>query len=264
MPSRNPPPPPSAAVPNHNPSPTSHNSKAGGATGPIGAFWNTEHATSASVSEETTRPKFDEEVRRSSSIHDKSHPNNIPVSNRTSPSKEESLSSHPMQNNMRPKPANRAGEASSRDFEMNFFQDDSSHNVGNNKSSKLEGPTAPQGEAFNAFVAEFCTNKPSPGNNTKQPEKKELMEAEVEKLKQQLSRANMEKSEITSKYEKLSAICRSQRQEIQELKQALAAKTPSPNRDTTKDQASPGSQQPSIPPVHPLLLNSHCFSKLYN
>lgn len=236
MPSRNPPPPPSAAEPNHNASRTSHNSKVGGTTGPIGAFWNTQHATSASVSEETTRPKFDEEIRRSSSIHDKSHPNKIPVSNRTSPSKEESLSSHPMQNNVRP----------SRDFELNFFQDDSGHSVGSNKSSKLEGSTG-QGEAFNAFVAEFCTNKPSPGNNSKQPEKKELMEAEVENLKQQLSRANMEKSEITSKYEKLSAICRSQRQEIQELKQALAARTPSPNRDTTRDQASPGSRPSSIP-----------------
>lgn len=247
MPSRNPPPPPSAAEPNHNASPASHNSKAGGATGPIGAFWNTQHATNASVTEETTRPKFDEEIRHSSSIHDKSYPNKVPVSNRTSPSKEESLSSHPMQNNVRPKPANRAGEPSSRDFEINFFQDDSGHSVGNNKSSKLEGPTAPQGEGFNAFVAEFCTNKPSPGNNTKQPEKKELLEAEVEKLKQQLSRANMEKSEITSKYEKLSAICRSQRQELQELKQALAARTPSPNRDNTRDQASPGSQPSSIP-----------------
>ncbi|KAK6804132.1 hypothetical protein RDI58_001916 [Solanum bulbocastanum] len=244
MPSRNPPPPPSAAEPNHNASLASHNSKAGGATGPIGAFWNTQHATNASVSEETTRPKFDEEIRHSSSIHDKSHPNKVLLPNRTSPLKEESLSSHPMQNNVRPKLANRAGEAPSRDFEINFFQDGSGQSVGNNKLSKSEGPTVPQGEGFNSFVAEFCTNKPSPGNNTKQPEKKELMEAEVEKLKQQLSRANMEKAEITSKYEKLSAICRSQRQELQELRQALAARTPSPNRDTTRDHASPGSQIP--------------------
>ncbi|KAK4372194.1 hypothetical protein RND71_007578 [Anisodus tanguticus] len=249
MPSRNPPPPPSAAEPNPKVSPASHNLKAGGAaSGLIGAFWNTQHATSASVSEETTRPKFDDERRHSSSSHDKGHPNKVPVSYKTSPSKEESLSSHSMQNNVRAKPANRAGETSSRDFEINLFQDDSGHSVGSNKSSKLEAPTAAQGEAFNTFVAEFCTNKPSPGNNTKQPEKKESMEAEVEKLKQQLSRANMEKAEITSKYEKLSALCRSQRQEIQELKQALAARTPSPNRDTTRNQASPGSQPSSIPP----------------
>ncbi|PHU30127.1 G-type lectin S-receptor-like serine/threonine-protein kinase RLK1 [Capsicum chinense] len=248
MPSRNPPPPPSAAESNPNASLASHNSKAGVATGPIGAFWNTQHATSASVSEDTTRPKFDEEIRHSSSSYDKSHPNKVPVSYKTSPLKEESLSSHPVQNNMQPKPANRAGEASSRDFEINLFQDDSGLNVGSNKSSKLEGPTGSQGEAYNAFVAEFCTNKPNPGNNAKQPEKKELMEAEVEKLKQQLSRANMEKSEIASKYEKLSAICRSQRQEIQELKQALAARTPSPSRDTTRNQASPGSQPSSTPP----------------
>ncbi|KAM3323345.1 putative serine/threonine-protein kinase DDB [Capsicum chacoense] len=248
MPSRNPPPPPSAAESNPNASLASHNSKAGVATGPIGAFWNTQHATSASVSEETTRPKFDEEIRHSSSSYDKSHPNKVPVSYKTSPSKEESLSSHPVQNNMQPKPANRAGETSSKDFEINLFQDDSGLNVGSNKSSKLEGPTGSQGEAYNAFVAEFCTNKPNPGNNAKQPEKKELMEAEVEKLKQQLSLANMEKSEIASKYEKLSAICRSQRQEIQELKQALAARTPSPSRDTTRNQPSPGSQPSSTPP----------------
>lgn len=46
---------------------------------------------------------------------------------------------------------------------------------------------------------------------------KEALEAEIEKLK-------LEKSEIASKYAKLSAICRSQRQEIQELKEILAAK----------------------------------------
>lgn len=247
MPRRNPPPPPSAAESNQNVSPSSHNSKAGGTTGPIGAFWNTQHAATASGSEETSRPKFDEEIRHNSSSHDKSHPNKVPASYKTSPSKEESLSSHPIQNNVRAKPANRAGEASSKDFEINFFQDEC-QSVGSDKSSKLEGSTVTQGEALNAFVAEFSTNRPSPRNNTKQPEKKELLEAEVEKLKEQLSRANMEKAEITSKFEKLSAICRSQRQEIQELKQALAVSTPSPNRDTSRDQASPGSQPSSVPP----------------
>lgn len=53
-------------------------------------------------------------------------------------------------------------------------------------------------------------------------------EAEVDRLKAQLKQANLEKAEITSKYEKLSAICHSQQQDIEKLKHALAAVDSSP------------------------------------
>jgi AP2-associated kinase len=79
--------------------------------------------------------------------------------------------------------------------------------------------------AYNAFIGEFS------GDYSKGLGKKEeLLEGEIEKLKEELMKTNIEKADITSKYEKLSAICRSQRQELQDLKQALSSRTPSPNK----------------------------------
>ena len=111
--------------------------------------------------------------------------------------------------------------------------------------SSTSGPTsAVNTNAFNAFVAEFgIDNKPGPGsNNSKKPLKEELLEREVERLKEQLKQANVEKGEVNSKCEKLTAICRSQQQEIQGLKQALASRTQSPKIDASRNQTSPGVQ----------------------
>ncbi|KAK7271610.1 hypothetical protein RJT34_27650 [Clitoria ternatea] len=103
--------------------------------------------------------------------------------------------------------------------------------VGERGVSNMEKNTTDfQDQTFNTFVAEFDTAKLNSGVGNKS-EREEALEAEVEKLKEQLKEANMEKAEITSKFEKLSAICRSQRQELQDLKQALAARTPSPSRE---------------------------------
>lgn len=92
-----------------------------------------------------------------------------------------------------------------------------------------------ENEAFNTFVAEFDTAKLSPTDNGMKS-KDNSLESEIERLKEHLKQANAEKAEITSKYEKLTAICRSQRQELQELKQALAARTPSPKMESTRNQ----------------------------
>ncbi|XP_074316877.1 uncharacterized protein LOC141653123 [Silene latifolia] len=92
--------------------------------------------------------------------------------------------------------------------------------------------------AFNTFIADFDTSKLSPSVDSTKPVKDNSLEAEVERLRGQLKQANIEKAEITSKYEKLSAICRSQRHELQELKQALAARTPSPNKESVSNRAS--------------------------
>ncbi|KAE8660741.1 hypothetical protein F3Y22_tig00116951pilonHSYRG00750 [Hibiscus syriacus] len=96
-------------------------------------------------------------------------------------------------------------------------------------------------KAFNTFVAEFDSNKINPGIANKRIGTEKALEDEIGKLKEQLTQTNMEKAEMTSKFEKLSAICRSQRQEIQELKQGLAARTPSPNKSTSRYHNSPGS-----------------------
>ncbi|KAK9930164.1 hypothetical protein M0R45_027214 [Rubus argutus] len=122
----------------------------------------------------------------------------------------------------------------------------------NHKSSKPESATSFQDD--NSFVSEFYNYKLSlVASNSKSG--KEELETEVERLKEQLKQANIEKAEITSKFEKLtskfeklSATCRSQRQELQELKQTLAARTPSPNKDALRNQTSPGVQTSATPP----------------
>uniref|UniRef100_A0A5B7A553 non-specific serine/threonine protein kinase n=1 Tax=Davidia involucrata TaxID=16924 RepID=A0A5B7A553_DAVIN len=221
MPRRNPPPPPSTE-PTRNVSPPSLNSRTGGGGGPLGAFWSTQH-TDSLVAEDKIGPKFDEEPSsHNMSRHDKSGPERQSV--------------------------NRYDDGPSKDFEIKFFQDGSECGTEMLKASKSESTPGFQSEAFNNFVAEFGTNKLSPGVSSKKSGKEEMLEAEVERLKEQLKQANVEKAEITSKYEKLSAICRSQRQEIQELKQALAAGTPSPSRDASKIQTSPGIRSSATPP----------------
>ncbi|KAI3796709.1 hypothetical protein L1987_39388 [Smallanthus sonchifolius] len=177
-----------------------------GSGGPIGAFWTTQHGKESAVVEEFNKVKFDEEPsvpERRFSVH------------RTSPPKHESSHSHPLQ-----KPVQ------GKDDEMNFFQD---------------GLNAKSSDGFNAFATEFGINKVSSGRSNVDSGKEEKLEAEVERLREQLKQVNMEKSELSSKYEKLSAICRSQRQELHELKQTFAS-TPSPNKTASKTQ-SPSQQQ---------------------
>ncbi|PKA62420.1 CBL-interacting protein kinase 22 [Apostasia shenzhenica] len=93
-----------------------------------------------------------------------------------------------------------------------------------------------QSNSFDAFVADFDTNKLSKS-------RRELeLEAQLERLKEQLEQANLEKAEVKSKYEKLSAICRSQRQEIQELKLHMASSTPQSMKDSSMSCATSQSE----------------------
>lgn len=219
MPRRSPPPPPAAAELARNVSPALQNPKSSGAVGgSLGAFWSTQHAKGLTVSE-NSGPKFDEELTsHASSRPDRSQIERVSRKS-TTPDRENNSQNPPHP----PKPVTKFEDGSSKDFEINLFQE------------KLESTAAFQGETFHAFVAEFADGKSSSPNNIRKLEKEELLEAEISKLKEQLTQVNMEKSEITCKYEKLSAICRSQRQEIQELKQSLAAKTSSPNKDAFKN-----------------------------
>ncbi|KAA8515716.1 hypothetical protein F0562_018673 [Nyssa sinensis] len=238
MPHRSPPQPPSAET-TWNVSPPSLNSSSGGGGGPLGAFWSTMHAKDSIVVEDKSEPKFDEEPStRNTSRHERSTPERHVFSHNTSPPKEENIHPRPVQKNAHGKSVNRSEDGPSKDFEIKFFQDGSDRGAEMLKASKSESTPAFQNESFNTFVAEFDTNKLNPGISNKKLGREEVLEAEVERLKEQLKKTNVEKAEITSKYEKLSAICRSQRLEIQELKQTLAAKTPSPNRDASKNQTS--------------------------
>ncbi|KAF7079168.1 hypothetical protein CFC21_083440 [Triticum aestivum] len=69
------------------------------------------------------------------------------------------------------------------------------------------------------------------------------LEDEVSNLKEQLKKTTSEKAEMTAKYEKLSAICRSQRQEIQELKRTVAETTPLPSSKVSSRIPELGSQR---------------------
>ncbi|PSS11978.1 Serine/threonine-protein kinase [Actinidia chinensis var. chinensis] len=245
MPRRSPPPPPSAEPTRNASPPPVNNTKAGG--GALGAFWSSQHAKDSLVVEDKVGPKFDEEPStRSSTKNERIQPERQAFSPNTRPSEEENINPCPVPKNMHGKSVNRSGDGPSK--ELKFFQDDSGRNAGRSKASHPESAPAFPNESFNTFVAEFDTSKLSSGITGKKSGKEEELEAEVERLKEQLKQANVEKAEINSKYEKLSAICRSQRQEIQELKQTLAARTQTPNKEAPKDQTSPGIQPPVATP----------------
>ncbi|XP_047338314.1 AP2-associated protein kinase 1-like [Impatiens glandulifera] len=157
----------------------------GGNAGHLGAFWTTEHAKDVNVVKFVEEPIFPKWD---------AFPQNIV------PHREENIQPRPNLKNVQGEP-NRRSKSSS---------------FGN--------------EAFNCFVAEFDMDKLNSqvivkkSGNEEEKEKEMKMDSEVEKLKKQLKQANVEKDEIMSKFEKLSAICRSQRQELHELKQELATR----------------------------------------
>lgn len=190
---RSPPTPPLSTESTKKVSP-SHAPKNGAKGGAVGSFWSTSHAQDSRVAEDKSGPKFDQEPNTSSSSkQDRTH-----LTGKTSPLREEGNQIYPNQ-----RTASR--ESLPRPDKTATFQDD----------------------AFNTFVAEFDTSKLN-SSTSSNSSRKESLEEEVERLKELLKQANMEKSDISSKYEKLSAICRTQRQEIMELKQAA------------KNQSSPG------------------------
>lgn len=224
MPRRSPPPPP-----------TSLSSKPGGG-GQLGAFWSTQHAKDSLV-EENRRPNFDEEP-----------PSRGLLKHDPSPSKGEFLQNNTVRKNLHGKSESKFDECVPKDFEVRFFQEDAEHGTERSKVSKSENATVFQNEAFNTFVAEFDNTKLTSGIDSKATNEGDL-QSEVERLKEQLKQANIEKAEVTSKYEKLSAICRSQRQEIQELKQAITARSTAGNTDALKSQASADVLSSVNPPV---------------
>lgn len=170
MPRRSPPPPPSTSVSIRNSPPRPVNTCGGG--GQLGAFWGTDYAKESNVTDNSCKPKFDEEPI-------------IPK-----------WDAFP-QNNTIPNVQLQEDRLSKKEFETKHF------------SIEKSG-------------------------------REEELEVEVEKLKKQLKQAIADKDEIQSKFEKLSAICRSQRQELQDLKHELATRTPSPNpTDSSKDEISP-------------------------
>ncbi|CAL0310294.1 unnamed protein product [Lupinus luteus] len=239
MPRRDPPPPPASGEPRNTSQPSL---ASGGSGGPLGAFWSSQHAQDSLVTEEKRKPIFDDEQssHHISLKHDAIRPDNDQSpKNVVSGNRVVNTQTHTVKSNMHGKP-HKPDTRSSKDFEINFFQDKDHTSEG--RKSSVENTATFQDQTFNSFVAEFDNSKFNSGLRNK-TEKEEALEAEIEKLKEQLKETKLEKAEITSKYEKLSAICRSQRKELHDLKQALAARTPSPSKGGLR--TSPGTTSPA-------------------
>ncbi|TVU29467.1 hypothetical protein EJB05_21047 [Eragrostis curvula] len=213
MPKRNPPPPPKE----QSNSSSHRTSKAGDA--PLGAFWATQHAHSSHAAD-NKNPLFDEEpIKLSPST--KQGQSRVDISTGT--------------------PADRRGH-SGQAVRISTPSNSMSNNGVESQSLvkiKAQQPHAkPKSEKdpFNSFVADFDTNNLHTG--TSAAGKASDLELEVSNLKEQLKKTTLEKEEMTAKYEKLSAICRSQRQEIQELKRTLAETTPPSNKVSSRTHDS--------------------------
>ncbi|KAL5207801.1 hypothetical protein ABZP36_032236 [Zizania latifolia] len=214
MPRRSPPPPPREQS---NISQSHGYSKAGDA--PLGAFWATQHAQGSQVADNRS-PLFDEEPIKPSpsSKHNQSRVDiSISASGDRHGRSGQAVRSTPSNS------VSNKGLASAANTNL-FVEPQSSL-----KTKASQPQTKPKSEVdpFNSFVADFEANNLHSG--TTAASKESELEAEVSNLKEQLKKTSLEKAEMTAKYEKLSAICRSQRQEIQELKLTLAETTPPPS-----------------------------------
>lgn len=227
MPQRSPPPPPSS-----------------GGGGQLGAFWSTHHAKDSLFVEDKTRPKFDEEPSHNTSQQDRNQSENRSFPKNASPAKQENVHTIVAGRRNVHNKSHVPEDGASKDFELTFSQKDMDHGMERPKASKPAATRLFQDEAFSTFVAEFDSNKLNSRVSNNKEGKEEALEAEIERLKEQLKQVNSEKAEITLKFEKLSAICRSQRQEIQELKQTLAARTPSPNKYQASSRIQPSASPP--------------------
>ncbi|KAK7283847.1 hypothetical protein RIF29_13595 [Crotalaria pallida] len=231
----------------------SRSSTGGGNGGQRGAFWSTHGAKDSLAPEEKRKPVFDElSSHHISSKHNKTPPGDNQLPKIDTTKKAFNVPTQTIKSSVHEK-SQKPDTRTSKEPEINFSQDVDHASLRRMSSTENKAPF--QDKAFNAFVAEFSATNLNVGSVNKS-DREETLVAEVEKLKEQLKVANAEKAEITSKYEKLSAICRSQRQELQQVKQALAAKTPSPTSpaisstpavNNTRWEAFPDEHQPQKP-----------------
>jgi len=226
MPRRNPPPPPREQS---NSSLLHGSSKAGDA--PLGAFWATQHAQGAQAAD-NRNPLFDEEPIKTS------------LSSKHNQSWVDTSISIPGDRHGHSGQISRASKAQSNSLSNNGFRGLSDTEIQNSLKIKAQQPQPKpkcDKDPFNSFVADFDTH-----NLNIAVGKASELELEVSSLKEQLKKTTLEKAEMTAKYEKLSAICRSQRQEIQELKRNLAEATPPSNKVSSRTQDSRSQRKEKI------------------
>lgn len=224
-PKRNPPPPPREQTD----SSSSHGSANAG-DAPLGAFWVTQHAQGSQVAD-NRKPLFDEEPIKPS------------PSSKYSQSRVD-ISSSPGDRHVCQALRNGTSNIVSSNglvggSDTNLFMEP--QNSVKNKTPQSQSKTISGNDPFNSFVADFDANNLHSG--TTAMGKASELETEVSNLKEQLKKTTLEKAEMTAKYEKLSAICRSQRQEIQELKRTVAETTPPPSSKVSSRVPEFGSQR---------------------
>ncbi|KAF8652970.1 hypothetical protein HU200_062402 [Digitaria exilis] len=229
MPRRNPPPPPREQS---NTSLSHGSSRVGDA--PLGAFWATQHAQGAQAAD-NWNPLFDEEAKPS-------------LPSKQNQSRVDTGISIPGDRHGHSGQTSRTSKVASNSTPNNGFTSISSTNLfletqSSVKTKAHQAQTKPKcdKDPVNSFVADFDTH-----NLNVAAGKASELELKVSSLKEQLKKTTLEKDEMTAKYEKLSAICRSQRQEIQELKRALAETTPPYNKVSSRTQDSVSQRKEKI------------------
>ncbi|GJN40084.1 hypothetical protein PR202_gb29252 [Eleusine coracana subsp. coracana] len=202
--------------------------------GSMGAFWSTQHAQELAFFDDKWSA-FDKEQATSNQTQDQIQ--NTPAHTTSQKSLSASIDSFP------------------GDYEIRFLPNGSEYGLEKTKTAKTENKTAPQTTAFNSFVAHFDDINLNKQNNVSSfnttSKLKEQLEAQVILLKEQLKIANLEKEEISLKFDRLSAMCSSQRREIQELKKALAMASATPSvelKEHSKVELSPPSANLDTPP----------------
>lgn len=227
-PKRNPPAPPREQSDNSS----SHGSANAG-DAPLGAFWVTQHAQGSQVAD-NRNPLFDEEPIKPSPSS-KYNQSRVDIST-TTPGDRHGHSGQALRNTTSNTVSSNGLKGGS---DINLFMEPQGYVK--NKASQPQSKTISGNDPFNSFVADFDANNLHSG--TTATGKTSELEAEVSNLKEQLKKTTSEKAEMTAKYEKLSAICRSQRQEIQELKRTVAETTPPPSSKVSSRIPELGSQR---------------------
>ncbi|KAF0909788.1 hypothetical protein E2562_000109 [Oryza meyeriana var. granulata] len=213
--------------------------KAAESKGSMGAFWSTQHAQELAFVDNKGSTFDQGPVHQVSSMQSQAKNHSTPIHNTYRQSLSASVDSSP------------------GDFEIRFSPNGSEYGLEKTKETKTENKTSVQAITFNSFVADFDNVKVNLQNNVSSLNatrrlKEQQLEAEVTLLKEQLKIANLEKEEISLKFDKLSAICSSQRREIQELKQALATASATQSvkelRENSKAELSPSNTNLDTPP----------------
>lgn len=254
MPTRAPPPPPPGDSDHRTPAPKEidHRSSqnVGKSAAPLGAFWSTHYAQEAQydddapvkdkASNSSNPPEF---LPKSPDLHG-TLLDSSPISEHHSV-RGNFLKKSGVTNLMKKvhDSLHQSGSHAREDDETRL-DDDDVHDKKDPISSTglpLKSARPSTDEAFSAFVAELqnatdliVENKAASGDST---------QVELENLKKELKQIQSEKKDIVSKYEKLTAICRSQRLEIQELKSALATAN---NQNVTSQMKETPSQVRTI------------------